>query len=494
MKGQLAKGVLWLSGAKAIVNLLSLCSTLVLARLLTPDDFGLVAIATMLITVLAAATEMSLTAALVHHAAPERAHFDTAWTLNLLRAALLGGLLAAAAPWVADFYADARLRPVLQVLAVSVVLGGLNNPKLVVLTRQLQFWQEFAMAVSQKLFGFAVGVGMALAFKSYWALVGGTLAGQLAGVIVSYTVVPYRPRLAWGRARELWSFSLWTMLSQLLNTLNWKLDHFLISTFVGARALGAYTVGDNLAGLPTRESIGPLEKTLFPGLRQVVDEPERLRRAYRRAQGLISMIALPIGFACGALAEPLVRLVLGPQWTEAVLVVQVLACVFAFQTLSSAVHPLAYAMGRTRLMFQRDMFGFAMRVPIILLGMWWAGVPGVVYGRMLSGSLGVLINAYVVRELIAQPIGSQLMNSWRSVLSVALMWAGLSAAQAVWPVAGPAPQRACWLLGLMAAGGLAYLGLHFLLWRLCGRPAGAEQDLIELAGKATGRLRKPRPT
>lgn len=490
MKDKLAKGVLWLSGAKALVNILALCSTFVLARLLTPEDFGLVAIATMLITVLASVTEMSLASALVHHAAPSDEHFNTAWTMNLLRALLVGGLLAGASPWVADFYDDQRLVPVLLLLAVSVVLGGLNNPKMVVLTRKLEFWQEFAVSVSQKVFGFVVGVGMALVFKSYWALVGGTLASQLAGVIASYCVVRYRPRFALSRARELWSFSIWITLSQIVNTLNWKLDHFLISTFVGARALGVYTVGDNLAGLPTRESVGPLEKTLFPGLRHVVDDPERLRRTYSRAQGLISMIALPIGFGCGALAGPLVYLVLGPQWTEAILVVQVLACVFAFQTLSSAVLPLALATGQTRMMFNRDLFGFAMRVPIILVGMWWAGVTGVIFGRMVSGTLGVLINAYVVRQLIALPIRTQLMNSWRSVLSVALMWIALILIQAAWPVTGSSLQRAGWLLGLVAGGGLSYLAMHFLLWLIAGKPEGTEKDFIELAGKAFAKVKE----
>lgn len=490
MKDKLAKGVLWLSGAKALVNILALCSTLVLARLLTPEDFGIVAIATMLITVLASVTEMSLASALVHHAAPSDEHFNTAWTMNLLRALLVGGLLAGASPWVADFYDDQRLVPVLLLLAVSVVLGGLNNPKMVVLTRQLVFWQDFAVTVSQKLFGFMVGVSMAIVFKSYWALVGGALASQLAGVIMSYCVVRYRPRFALSRARELWSFSIWITLGQIVNTLNWRLDHFLISSFISPRALGVYTVGDNLASLPTRESVGPLEKALFPGLRHVVDEPERLRRTYIRAQGLITMIALPIGFTCGALAEPLVMLVLGPKWTEAVLVVQVLACVFAFQTLSSAVHPLALAKGQTRMMFMRDMVSFTIRVPIILIGMWWAGLTGIVFGRLISGSLAVLINAQVVKGMLGIPIGRQLLNSWRSVSSVTVMWGALTAMLAAWPVAGSPIHRIAMLIAMTTGGGVIYLAAHFLLWIFSRRPAGAEQDFLELAGKGLGKLAK----
>lgn len=490
MKEKLARGVLWLSGAKVVVNVLGLVSTLVLARLLTPEDFGLVAIAMTLIALLQSVTEMSLSAALIHHQAPTDDHFNSAWTMNALRALLLASVLGIASPFVADFYKDPRLLPVLLLLSGSMALAGLNNPKQVVLTRRLEFWQEFAVLVTQKLAGFLVGVGMALVFHSYWALVAGTLATQIAGLIVSYCVVPFRPRPSLSKVRELWSFSAWVTLSYILNTINWKLDHLLIGTFISPKALGIYTVGDNLAGLPTRETIGPLEQALFPGLRQVTDDPERLRRTYARAQALITMIALPVGFGVGALARPLVELVLGPKWLEAVLIVQVLSCVFAVQTISSAVHPLAMAKGKTRMMFGRDVFGFCLRVPIILVGMWWAGMVGIVFGRMVSGTLGVFINATLVRRLIGLTIRQQLFNSWRSLLSVTVMWSALTATVHHWPVNGGALERAGWLAGLGLAGGATYLALHFALWGLAGKPAGAEQDFIELAGKAAGKLGK----
>lgn len=494
MKEKLARGVLWLSGAKVLVNLLGLASTLVLARLLTPEDFGLVAIATTLITLLSSVTEMSLSAALIHHKSPTDEHFHSAWTMNALRALLLASVLGIASPFVADFYNDPRLLPVLLLLAGSMGLTGLNNPKQVVLTRRLEFWQEFAVLVTQKLVGFLVGVGMALMFRSYWALVAGTLATQVAGLIVSYCVVPFRPRPSLSKVRELWSFSAWVTLSYILNTINWKLDHLLIGTFISPKALGVYTVGDNLAGLPTRETIGPLEQALFPGLRQVTDDPERLRRTYARAQALITMIALPVGFSVGALARPLVELVLGPKWLDAVLIVQVLSCVFAVQTISSAVHPLAMAKGQTRMMFGRDVFGFCLRVPIILVGMWWAGMTGIVFGRMISGTLGVFINATLVRRLIGLTIRQQLFNSWRSLASAAVMWTALTLTVHHWPVAGGAIERAGWLGALLLAGGGTYLALHFALWWAAGKPAGAEQDFIELAGKAVGKLGKLIPT
>lgn len=490
MKEKLVRGVLWLSGAKVLVNLLGLGSTLVLARLLTPEDFGLVAIAFTLITIISSMTEMSLSSALVHHHEPTEAHFNSAWTMNAVRAMGLASVLWASSYWVADFYRDSRLQPVLATLALSVLASGLSNPKQVVLTRRLEFWQEFAVAVSQKLAGFVVGLAAAWVYRSYWALVAGTLATQLAGLVVSYWIMPYRPRPSLVKVRELWSFSAWITLSYILNTLNWKLDHLLIGTFISPRALGTYTVGDNLAGMATRETIGPIEQTLFPGLRQVVHEPVRLKQAYARAQGFICMVALPIGFGVGALAQPLVGVLLGPQWDGAVLIVHVLACVFALQTVTSAVHPLAMAKGETRKMFGRDLLGFCVRVPIILIGMWWAGLTGIVFGRLISGTLIIGVNALLVRDMTGLSLSEQLRNCWRSLASVVVMWVALVGLQIAWPVATAGAARLEGVVGLALSGGGLYLLLHWGLWRLQGRPDGAERELVAHLGKVLAKTRR----
>jgi len=488
MKDKLAKGVVWLSGAKVLVNALALCSTFVLARLLSPEDFGLVAIASTMLTVLASVTELSLASALIHHKSPTEAHFHTAWTMNLIRALVLALGFCAASPLVAQAFHDERLVRVMLVLGLSVFLGGMTNPKVVVLTRNLEFWQEFVVAVTQKLLGFVVGVTLALVYKSYWALLGGTLASQTAAVLVSYMVQPYRPRLALKHARELWSFSIWLTLGQVVNTLNWKLDHLMIGRYLGTKTLGVYTVGDNLAGMPTRETIGPIEQTLFPGFRTVAHDASKLRGTYQRAQALISAVALPAGFGCAALAPQLVELVLGPKWVEAVLVVQVLACVFALQTMSSTVHPLALAKGETQLMFRRDLLAFGMRVPIIIAGMWLGGMAGVVYARFITGTLAIAINMRVVQTLIGLTLLQQVGNTWRSLVSVSVMFLVLKTALVfqVWPET--------WMfklvvLGLYAALGAAvYVGAHFALWASLSRPVGPETDLLAMIKKVRMKL------
>lgn len=483
MKDKLAKGVLWLGAAKVIINLLALFSTLLLARLLTPEDFGLVALATTMLTIISAVTELSLASALIHHKDPTDTHFHTAWTLNLSRAVIVGILFCAAAPIAAWGFKEPRLLNIMLALGASVVMAGFNNPKTVILTRNLVFWQEFVMTVSQKLAGFLVGITIAIIYKSYWALVGGMIASQLIGIIVSYIIIPFRPKFSFIHARELWSFSIWLTLGQIVNTLNWKLDHLLIGAYLGPRALGYYTVGDNLAGMSTRETIGPLETTLFPGFKHIAHDNNRLKLAYRSAQSLITAIALPIGVGVALIAHPLVVLAMGEKWLPAVAVIQVLACVFALQTLSSPVHPLAMAKGETKLLFHRDLLSFAMRVPIIILGMFLGGMLGIIYARAVTGVIAIFINMHLVRRLIGTGIVEQMSANMRSLASVLVMSAGVLLLEYLWGRDGTPLSLAIKIGAFVATGAVLYVTVHLTFWILAKKPIGPETEVIAITSK-----------
>lgn len=490
VKDKLAKGVVWLASAKVIINLLALGSTLLLARLLTPEDFGLFALANTMLTIITAVTELSLASALIHHDNPTDIHFNTAWTLNLTRAIAIGVLFCIAAPIASWIYHEPRLLNVMLFLGFSLMLVGFNNPKTVMLTRNLVFWQEFALTVSQKLAGFLVGITIALIYKSYWALVGGMIASQLVGILVSYIIFPFKPKFSVTYAKELWSFSIWLTLGRIVNTLNWRLDYLLIGGYLGARPLGYYTVGDNLAGLPTRETIGPLETALFPGLKQIAHDNERLKPAYTSAQSLISAIALPIGTGCALIAYPLVLLGMGEKWLPAVEVIQVLSIIFALQTLSSAVHPLAMAKGQTKLLFHRDLLSFSIRVPIIILGMYLGGLLGIVYARAFSGVIAIFINMHFVRRLIGLKIIEQISNNFRSLASVAVMSIGVLFMEYYLGRDGTPLFLFMKILVFIVTGAVLYISVHLMLWLIAKKPNGPESEVIRMTSKLILKIKK----
>lgn len=487
---KLVKGSLWLSVTRVIVNGLTTLSTFILARYLTPADFGLVSIATTLLLIVTSLTELSLTQALVRHDSLDTSHLNTAWTLNALRGVIAFALFSLSAYPVANLYNDSRLVGIMLALGFSILLTGLVNPRLVVLQRQLIFRQEFILGVSQKLLGFVASVIVAVVYHSYWALVIGLLTSQFVNIIISYWLLPFRPRFSLQRTRELLSFSIWLSAGQIVNTLNWRFDVLLVGKLLGSSAVGNYSVGSNLSTVATREAIAPLVQTVYPSFAGIKHDPARLRVAYQRVQTLITAIALPAGIGMALVADRIVVLALGPNWSQAILVVQVLASVFALQTLGSLVQPLGMAKGETRRLFLRDTQMFFVRIPIILVGLLSYGLIGVLIGRVVTGLLAACVNMMLVREFINIPVLKQISANGRAISSVSVM------AMVVVFVSGKLQSvsdvsTSILHLGLIvAAGGMAYVAANIILWFARGRPSGPETEAINIAKKLMAGLKK----
>ena len=476
MRKRLTVGAIWTGVGRFVINLVGIASTLVLARLLTPADFGLVAIANIAFAITGAFTELSLGAALIQNPVPRREHYDTAWTLNILRAFAIGAVLCISAYPVAVAYDDKRLIEIMYVLGVGALVGGLVNPKLVDFRRKLSFRQEMLIEVANKLVGFVVGACIAYWFRSYWALVIGSLASQVSGLILSYVLIPFLPRFSLEYWRSLFSFSGWLALSSGLSAINYRADHLAIGAVLGTGPLGQYSVGDNLASLPVRESTAPLASVLFPAFSRLQDDTERLREAFLRSQCLLVAAALPVGVGFALVAAPLVQLVLGPQWASAALVIQVLSPVFAAVAFATPLTPLAMGLGQTRLLFARDVLFIVVRYPLIFAGLFWGGLLGLLLARCVSGLSSIAFDIYLARRLAGASVSSQIISSWRALAATCVMAAG------VWALGVLGVSRPVYLdLALLVIGGaISYLGTTLALWLAAGRPAGPEQEALDL--------------
>ncbi|WP_032935103.1 lipopolysaccharide biosynthesis protein [Mesorhizobium sp. WSM3626] len=481
IKGRLAKGAAWITAARLITNLLGLVSTLVLARLLTPGDFGIVALGWTVLAILNSVTEISIGAVLIHHPNPTKEHLDTAWTLSAVRAAAVAAMLMVVAMPAESAFAEPRLPPVLAALAISTLIGGLGSPRRILLTRDLVFWQQFLVEVSQKLVGLIVSAVFAFIFKSYWALVAGTLASDFTGLVISYVVAPFKPKPGLRHWREMFGYSIWLTLAQAINTLNWRFDHLLIGAFLGKTPLGYYSVGDNLAAMPTREAIAPLTSVLFPAFAHVKNRDDGgLEKVYQSSQALVTMIALPVGVGMALIAEPLVRLTMTDKWLPAVIVIQALSAVFAIQTLGSLAQPLAMATGDTRLLFKRDVQAFVLRVPSVVVGLWLGGLAGVAIARAVAGVIGIFFNLQVVRQLTGIGYLAQVRPNLRSLASAGVMIAAVLVSRSALPSGVETSEMILNLASQIAIGAISFAGAQLLQWNLMRRPVGPETELIAL--------------
>jgi len=489
----IVKGAMWLGGSRVFVNLLGLASTLVLARLLTPADFGLVALAEAVFVIVGAMTELSLAQSLVQHREPQPHHFDTAFTLNLARSVLLGAGLAAIAVPIAQVYGDERLRDVVLVLALATAVGGLQNPKLVVFQRKLVFWQDFLLNVGSKFAGLVVALLIAYVYRSHWALILGSFSAQALRVALSYAVLPSIPRFSVRGARELLSFSFWLTLSSGIKTATWRFDPLLLGLVLPQASVGHYTFGSRLGSTPVRESLGPLRMLLFPAFARMQDEPFRMRRAYRLAQAVLFFLAMPLATGFAFVAEPVVLLAIGEKWLPAVPVIQAIALLSALNQLENS-HPLAMSLGRTKSVFERDLRVFAIRLPLVIGGLLigqasaLGAIMGVVLGRSAATFMNIGLNMKLVEQLIGDTPGEQLQIAYRPVLAAGAMAGVLLLLFDHAAAAADMMAVAAMLFVVVPTGAAVYFGTILLLWRIAGRPEGAERELLSGLKAARGRL------
>src|SRR5262245_54179497 len=203
IRRKMAFGVIWMVGFKLVERSLGLISTLVLARLLVPSDFGLVAMATSLIALLELFTAFGIDFALIQRADTRPEHYNTAWTLNvIIGCALATAMLLLSIP-AAHYYGEPRVALVVCALAFGPAVQGFENVGTVAFRKEMQFDREFRFLVLKKLCGFAVVLPLAFLWRNHWALVAGMIAGRVGGVILSYVLHPFRPRFSLAATRDL---------------------------------------------------------------------------------------------------------------------------------------------------------------------------------------------------------------------------------------------------------------------------------------------------
>ncbi|HTJ58439.1 MAG TPA: lipopolysaccharide biosynthesis protein [Devosiaceae bacterium] len=484
----------WLVGGFLFRRMAQLIVTVVLARLLVPADFGLVAISTTLLLSLMSITELSLFNALIHEKEPTRDDYDTAFTFSALRGILLAGVMVVGGLIMARVYHDERLFAVTALLGVKPLLGGFTSPYFINLAKNLSFGRvtfwESASAVAQVVASTLV----ALLTGSYWAIVAGVLVSSLVGLFASYWCAPYRPRWSTASWRNLMSFSIWMTLSQVASVVGNRFDNFLGAGILGTATFGAYNVGGNMATLVTQSATQPLERVLFPSFASIVDDRPRLQRAFQRTQACLLAVGLPLGVGLAVVAQPFIYVVLGPRWMIAATVIQFIAPVLALQIVFGPQSALAFSMGETRMLFNRSVAQIAFRIPIVFIGLYFFGFMGLLISRVISGGVMVtILNMYMVRKLVGITVWDQFMVCWRSLLSCAAMAVAVLLASAAFPPIHNTLQATEMLFALVPLGAVTYCGVHAVLWLLAGKPSlGIETELVSIAGRLLGRFNRQR--
>jgi O-antigen/teichoic acid export membrane protein len=337
----------WMVAWRALTRILGLASTLVLARVLLPADFGLLAMATTFAAAVEALSQLGLQDALVRHPDGERLR-DTGFTMQLGRGIATGLVVALAAPVAAWWFAEPRLVPVLLILAATSVLAGAENIGIVAFRRDMRFDRQFALLSGPRVLQVAVTIPLALVLHNYWALLAGIVVSRLARTAMTYAVHPYRPRLRLAGWRELAGFSFWIWATCVASLVWDRCDPFVLGPVLGPGRLGVYLLALELATLPASELIFPAADALFAGFASAQRQGNSSVRLAPEVAlaALMAILPLIITISCGS--GYVVATLLGPKWAEAQGLIAILAWQGTFSPFSYVVSVTLVANGLVR--------------------------------------------------------------------------------------------------------------------------------------------------
>lgn len=480
---QIAKGAAWLMGFKLLDKSIGLISTLVLVRVLTPSDFGLVAMAMAVVSLLELMGAFGFDSALIQRQDTERSHFDTAWTFNVIFGVAIAILLLVMAVPAAAFYREPRLELMLPALAIGAVVGGFENIGTVAFRKELNFRMEFKYLLIKRVAVFIVVVTLAFTLRSFWALIFATIAGKLMAVAISYLLHPYRPRFSLAARADLFHFSKWLFISNLIQFLHGRSTDFVLGRTVGSYGLGIYNLAAEIAAMPSTELIAPLNRAVYPAYAQLAQVRDRLNQRFSEVYGLIALISLPVAFGLFCLADLLVPLLLGSQWTDAVPIIQILGLCGLVGALQGNMYIVMSAIGKPKANTILSGCILLISLPIVVWASVHYGVMGAAYAHFGSSVLAFFGIVMVFTKVMHFKLKSLLSLVLKPFVAAAAMALFLNEFRARFDFFAEYTSSVVVLIGLIFLGVLFYTCIIIFFWIMSGKPSGAERNILQALGE-----------
>jgi O-antigen/teichoic acid export membrane protein len=327
VKHQATESVKWAFLGDLLPKALQPLLTIVLARLLTPSDFGIIGIATLAITLARMVESMGLNQALIQTDEDVEEAANVVFWSNLALSGLLYVIVFLTAPLAADFFAEPRVTLVLRVMGLQLVLSAFDDVQEALLRRNFRFRQLVGRRLIPALTPALVGIPLAIAGFGYWSLVAGTLTGTALGVVLLWKVSGWRPHLSFKLAlsRNLFSFGGLVTAELLLGWLLASGDSVIAGHYLGVRDLGLYRVGLTIVALIFGAILQPLSIVAYPALSQLQSDQSAMRQSFFSLSSLLAVIVLPIAVGLSMVAVPISKVVLGQNWQGVEVPLQILA-------------------------------------------------------------------------------------------------------------------------------------------------------------------------
>lgn len=412
------KGGFWTFFLRISNRLLSFARTIILARLLSPNDFGLFGIALLTLGALENLSKTGFNQALIQKQGDIRKHLDTAWVVQISRGLLLGLLLYLCAPAIANFFEEPNAIMLMKTIGIAIFIMGFKNIGVIYFRRELDFKKEYIYQFSGTVADFIVATAVAIILRNAWALIFGYLARAIVEVVASYLIQNYRPRLQLKLEsfKSLFSFGIWVWISGIFVFLLTQGDDIIVGKIVSVTALGLYQMAYKISNLPGTEITRVISQVAYPAYSKLQDNIERLREAYFRVLRLNSAISFFVGGLIFALSPEITTVLLGDKWLPIITPVRILVIWGVIRSLVAGISPVFYSLGNpSTVTFMQGLQAFLLAALIYPLTSQW-GIEGASTAVVLSSILAFFVRA----QVLIKTIECRLVRFYRLILIPAM--------------------------------------------------------------------------
>lgn len=321
------KGVSWLGSLRVATRGISFLRIAVIARLLSPAQFGVFAIATLVLTFIETITETGINALLIQEKERIEKFIDSAWIVSIIRGIIIAIVIIFLSGYIAEFFNTPESYELLLLISVVPFLRGFINPAVALFMKDLHFHKEFLYRLSIFLVESIVSVLLVIILQSPSGLVWGLICGAIYEVLISHMLLKIRPRLAYNYAvvRQVISRGKWLTAAGIFDYLFYHGDNVVVGKILGNTSLGLYDMAYRISLLPITEVGEVIAKVMFPVFTKFSEDKNRLKKAYLKATSFIVLLTLPIGIILFSFPTEIIAILLGDQWLDAASVLQVLA-------------------------------------------------------------------------------------------------------------------------------------------------------------------------
>lgn len=458
-----SSGVKWSFASQGTRQGVQFLTTVILAHLLSPSDFGLMSMATVVIGFVTVFKDLGTSAAVIHQRNYSEALLSSLFWINVVFGLVAAVILFVLSPIAASFYSEPRVAPLLRLLSLTFIISGFSILHQAMLERDLAFNTLAKVEVSAVVLGSIVGIGAALLGGGVWSLVYQTLTIVTVQTIMLWATSEWSPKMTlyWGELKSVSNYSLNLTGSNIFNYFARNADYILIGRFLGAQQLGYYTLAYRLMLYPLQTIAHVTGRVTFPIYSKLQDDDKRFRNAYLRVVGSIALITFPMMLGLMAVREPFVLTFFGSQWAPVILLIMLLAPVGLIQSISTTVGAIYKAKGRTDWMLRWGIGAGIIVMIAFVVGLQW-GIAGVAAAYAVVAIILSYPSLAIPFRLINLRVRKLVTVIWRSLLSGLVMFGMVGIIKAVLPADLPSP----FALGILIPVGIAaYLWASWTLNR-----------------------------